>query len=50
MKSALVIPFNQDFTQNVPKLDTLYRGRFSEIRYLAPDHCRASGPCTTKAG
>jgi len=38
VRSALVVLFNQDFTKNVPKLEELYRGRFSEIRYIAPDH------------
>lgn len=38
MKSGLIILFNQDFTKNVPKLDKIYRGRFTEIRYISPDH------------
>ena len=38
MKSALVIIFNQDFSKNIPKLETLYGGRFSHIIYLVPDH------------
>ena len=38
MKSALVILFNQDFSQNIPKLDSIYKGRFSKIVYLVPSH------------
>lgn len=38
MKSALVIIFNQDFSKNIPKLQSIYRNRFSQIVYLVPDH------------
>jgi len=38
VRSALIVLFNQDFTKNVPKLEALYGGRFTEIRYIAPDH------------
>ena len=37
MKTALIIIFNSDFTENIPKLEKLYKDRFSHIFYLAPD-------------
>lgn len=42
MKSALVILFNQDHSINIPKLEEVYRNRFSEILYLVPDHHSAT--------
>lgn len=38
MKSALIVLFNQDFSRSIPKLESLYRHRFSEVLYLVPDH------------
>jgi hypothetical protein len=38
MRSVLVIIFNQDFSQNIPKLEKLYHGRFSHVIYVVPDH------------
>jgi len=35
---ALVIMFNQDFSNNIGKLELLYSSRFSKIDYLVPSH------------
>ena len=35
-KICLSIVFNHQFEKNIPKLNELYEGRFSFIRYLSP--------------
>src|SRR5438309_2566399 len=35
-KAALIIVFNHRYDKNIPLLETLYEGRFSNIYYLVP--------------
>jgi hypothetical protein len=37
-RNALVIFFNQDYSLNIPRLQSLYGNRFSKIIYIVPDH------------